>query len=142
MKQVWRIVYMIPVLLVLSACGSVVATSGQVTFTDNTVRAGIVFSATDREIISRYYANLHPGRGKGHGKKTPPGLAKRGTLPPGLARRDVLPKGLRGRGLPVGLESQLRPLPEPYVRLVIGTDIVIINRHTRVMMDILRGVIP
>ncbi len=74
-------------------------------------------------------------------KKIPPGLAKRGgDLPPGLVKRDVLPPGLQGRTLPYDLETQLTPLPESYVRVQIGTDVVLLNRKTRVVMDVIYGV--
>ncbi len=68
----------------------------------------------------------------------PPGLAKRGgNLPPGLAKRDTLPPGLEGRALPADLEAQLTPLPNTYVRMRIGADLVLLDRNTRIVFDII-----
>jgi hypothetical protein len=73
-------------------------------------------------------------------KKVPPGLAKHERLPPGLEKRGTLPPGLRGRELPRELESRLDVLPAPNVRTIIGRDIVLMNRNSRVVLDILFGV--
>jgi len=98
------------------------------------------FGKHDREIISGYYAN--------HGSNLPPGLAKRGgNLPPGLEkhleRNGTLPPGLQKRiePCPVELERQLPPLPADYQRAVIGAHIVILNRHTNVIVDIMKDVV-
>ena len=74
------------------------------------------------------------------GKRVPPGLAKKNKLPPGLAKRDRLPPGLQGRYLPDDLERRLRRLPDKYVRVKVGTDIVLMDRNTRVVFDIIYGV--
>jgi hypothetical protein len=52
-----------------------------------------------------------------------------------------LPRGLRGTPLPSDLERRLSPLPDVYVRVVIGGDIVLMHRDTRVVMDIYRDVV-
>ena len=70
----------------------------------------------------------------------PPGLAKRKTLPPGLAKRDRLPEDVAYVVLPVELERQLPPLPAPdYIRVRVGTDFLILNKKTRVVIDIAKG---
>lgn len=121
----------------LSGCALEAATSGRVAIDDGRGHyADIRFTEHDRRLIEDYYAN------RPRYKKTPPGLAKRGgELPPGLARRERLPPGLRGRGLPERLETRLTPLPWPYARVVIGADVAIINRDTRVVVDVLHDVI-
>jgi hypothetical protein len=98
-----------------------------------------VFSAHEREIITRYYA--------GRGSNLPPGLAKRGgNLPPGLEkhleRNGTLPPGLQKRlePCPVELERQLPPLPADYRRAVIGAHIVILSKNTNVIVDIMKDV--
>jgi len=98
------------------------------------------FGPHDREVITHYYAE----RGSG----LPPGLAKRGgNLPPGLERQlernGTLPPGLQKKlqPCPVELERQLPPLPADYRRAVIGAHIVILNRHTNVIVDILKDVV-
>ena len=88
-------------------------------------------------MIHEYYGNHK----KHKGKKMPPGLAKRGgNLPPGLAKRDVLPPGLQGRALPADLEAQLTPLPDAYVRVRIGGDVVLLDRKTRIVLDVIYDV--
>jgi hypothetical protein len=68
-------------------------------------------------------------------------LAKRGgNLPPGLAKRDRLPPGLQGDALPYELERKLSRLPSSYVRVRIGQDIVLMDRNTRVVFDVVYGV--
>ncbi len=98
------------------------------------------FGKHDREIIAGYYAN--------RGSNLPPGLAKRGgDLPPGLEkhleRNGTLPPGLQKRiePCPAELERQLPPLPADYQRAVIGAHIVILNRHTNVIVDIMKDVV-
>jgi hypothetical protein len=97
------------------------------------------FGEDDREIITRYYSN--------RGSNLPPGLAKRGgNLPPGLERQlernGTLPPGLQKRvePCPVELERQLPPLPAEYRRGVIGAHVVIFNRNTNVIVDVLKDV--
>ena len=97
------------------------------------------FRPHDREVISRYYG--------GRDSNLPPGLAKRGgDLPPGLEkqleRNGTLPKGLQKRlqPFPVELERQLPPLPSEYRRGAIGAHIVIINKNTKVIVDVLKDI--
>src|SRR6266849_9780734 len=103
----------------------------------STVKFG--FGVHDREVITHYYS--------GRGSNLPPGLAKRGgNLPPGLEkqleRNGTLPPGLQKRvqPCPVELERQLPALPAEYRRGVIGAHIVIFNRNTNVIVDILKDV--
>lgn len=74
----------------------------------------------------------------------PPGLARREQLPPGLERqirrRGTLPPGLRTRPLPRALEARLPPPPPNCVRVLVGTDIVLLNERTRAVLDIIRDV--
>ena len=97
------------------------------------------FGVHEREVITHYYSN--------RGSNLPPGLAKRGgNLPPGLAkqleRNGTLPPGLQKRlePCPVELERQLPPLPAEYRRGVIGAHIVIFNRNTNVIVDVMKDV--
>ena len=99
-----------------------------------------IFGVHEREIITRYYSN--------RGSNLPPGLAKRGgNLPPGLERQlernGTLPPGLQKRiqPCPVELERQLPPLPMEYRRAVIGAHVVIFNKNTNVIVDVMKDVV-
>ena len=100
----------------------------------------IVFSSRDRDIIRDYYhdqySNLPPGLAK-RGGNLPPGLQKHlerdGTLPPGLQKR-IQP-------FPVELERRLPRLPEEYSRVTLGVDILILDRRTQRIMDIVRDIL-
>ena len=103
----------------------------------STVKFG--FGVHDREVITHYYS--------GRGSNLPPGLAKRGgNLPPGLEkqleRNGTLPPGLQKRiqPCPRELERQLPPLPAEYRRGVIGAHVVIFNRNTNVIVDVMKDV--
>jgi hypothetical protein len=111
-------------------------TSGKVVVRDKNATVAVVFSNRDREIISDYYG--------GRKKKLPPGLAKKKRLPPGLEkqvqRNGELPPGLQRQTLPPDLERSLSKLPEGYVRIIVGTDIVLQNTRTRVVVDIIKDI--
>ncbi len=120
----------------LSGCAAYTATSGQVVIKDDTGVADIRIEARDRAIIDDYYKKSYKNK-----KGLPPGLAKRnGNLPPGLAKRDRLPPGLQGDPLPSDLEKQLAKLPSTYLRVRIGQDIVLMDRKTRVVFDVIYGI--
>lgn len=98
------------------------------------------FRSQDREIVTTYYAK--------HGSGLPPGLAKRGgSLPPGLEkqleRKGTLPPGLEKKlqPCPVEITRELPPLPPTYQRSVIGAHIVIFNKNTNVIVDVLKDVV-
>lgn len=122
--------------IALSACvDSRTSTRGGVTVRDEHGRVTLVFSDRDRTEIHRYYR-----------QNLPPGLAKRETLPPGLrkqlVRRGSLPPGLEAQGqrLHRDLEMRLSPLPRGYTRLRVGTDILLLDERTRVILDIVSDI--
>lgn len=118
-----------------SGCATSVMTSGRVVIKDENRVIDVSFNDHDRRLIREYYADQRKH------KRMPPGLAKRGgNLPPGLAKRDVLPPGLQEYALPNDLEVQLTPLPSAYVRVRIGADLVLLDRRTRVVLDVIYGV--
>jgi hypothetical protein len=101
----------------------------------------IVFSSHDRDIIRDYY---HDGGNSG----LPPGLAKRGgNLPPGLQkqleRNGTLPPGLQKKltPFPADLERRLPRLPDIYRRGSIGGSVVIIDRRTQRIIDVIHDII-
>jgi hypothetical protein len=75
-------------------------------------------------------------------------LAKRGgNLPPGLQKKldrdGKLPPGLQKRlqPLPVDLDRRLPRLPEHWERVVLERDIILIDRRTERILDIIEDVI-
>lgn len=98
-----------------------------------------VISATERVLIGDYVQ-----KAKSSHNGLPPGLAKRDRLPPGLQkqiqRNGSLPPGLAKRGLPGDLRGQL-PHRRGQDYRVVGSDIVLIETATNVILDIMRGVL-
>ncbi len=82
---------------------------------------------------------------KGKKKGLPPGLAKRDKLPPGLQkqleRNGKLPPGLQKRALPSDLEAKLPPSREETERVIINQDVVLIEKATNTVLDIIKGVL-
>jgi hypothetical protein len=98
------------------------------------------FRSHDREVIATYYSK--------HGSGLPPGLAKRnGNLPPGLEkqleRNGTLPPGLQKKlqPCPVEIIRELPPLPPTYQRSVIGAHIVVFNKNTNIIVDVMKDVV-
>jgi len=108
---------------------------GQVAVRSRDVRMDLVFSDRDRTAIYNYYR-----------RTLPPGLAKKQRLPPGLrkhlARHGELPPGLSSYRLPHDLDRRLARLPTGYVRLAVGTDIVLLHERTHLILDIVQDVYP
>ncbi len=121
-----------------------VSVSGRVSVRDQHSSIDVAFSSGDKATIQSYYRAIESG-GKakakpGKQKDVPPGLAKKGGLPPGLAKRQRLPDDVQYELLPRELEAKLPPLPSPnYVRVRVGQDFAILDKNTRVVMDIAVG---
>ena|SRR6516165_2169095 len=96
--------------------------------------SGYYFSEHDRVQMRSWY--------DGHRNNLPPGLAKRDRLPPGLEKqlrvRGTLPPGLRDRmqPCPPELERLLPPPPPDCEQMIIGGNLVLMNRKTSVVLDI------
>jgi hypothetical protein len=135
------------VVVFISGCYGrpVVHGEGRVVIHDGSSRVAVVFSDSDRRHIHDYYQaryqkrHRYYKRNKG-GKRLPPGLARREQLPPGLAKRDRLPPGLSGQHLPYALEQRLSPLPAGVIRIRIGTELVLMDEHTRVVFDMIKDI--
>jgi hypothetical protein len=100
----------------------------------------VIFSSHDRDVVRDYYRNEN--------SNLPPGLAKRnGNLPPGLQKhleRDgTLPPGLQKRvqPFPEDLERRLPRLPDTYRRVTLGVDILILDRRTQRIVDIVHDIL-
>jgi len=106
--------------------------------TDN-MQLEVAFGDNDRRVIHDFYGHKKIKR-----KSLPPGLAKKGKLPPGLQKQlkknGKLPPGLAKRNLPFKLEKRLSPIPQGYVRLRVGADIVLMNEETEVVVDIIHDI--
>jgi hypothetical protein len=120
-----QLLMMAHALLLLAGCATHVASSSAVVLQDDSRPAHEGFSERDRRLILDYYQ--HHKRGQQE-------------APTGLVRRDVLPPTLPSRQLPAALEAQLTPLPAGYTRLEVGNDVMLINRNSRVILDIVYGV--
>jgi hypothetical protein len=102
------------------------------------------FLPEEKRLIEQYY---HSGK-KPKAKGLPPGLAKRGgNLPPGLQKKleknGELPPGLQKRlePLPDDLNRQLPALPEYWERVIVEHDVILLDRRTNRILDIIENVI-
>jgi hypothetical protein len=100
------------------------------------------FLPEERRIIENYYRSSGPSKG------LPPGLAKRGgKLPPGLQKHldknGTLPPGLQKRlePLPQDLDTRLSGLPDYWERVILGNDVILVDRRTNRILDIIENVI-
>jgi hypothetical protein len=99
------------------------------------------FLPEERKIIYEYYHRGSPSKG------LPPGLAKKGKLPPGLQKHldknGKLPPGLQKRlePLPRDLEVRLPRLPDYWERVILQEHVVLIDRRTQRILDIIENVI-
>ena len=84
-------------------------------------------------------------KGKGKGKGMPPGLAKKDELPPGLQKQleknGTLPPGLAKKDLPTELESKLPAVPSGLERIIAGDDVVLLEKATGKILDVIQGVL-
>jgi hypothetical protein len=101
------------------------------------------FLPEERRIISEYYRRANTSK-----KGLPPGLAKRGgKLPPGLQKHleknGQLPPGLQKRlePLPSALDRRLPPIPEYWERVIVERDVILLDRRTNRILDIIENVI-
>lgn len=97
---------------------------------DTNVSVNIVFGDRDRAIITDYYRSAGGGP-----KSMPPGHAKQ------LARNGTLPPGIAKKQMPGDLIGRLPPVPRGYDRVIIGSDVVLIQISTNTIMDIIQGVV-
>lgn len=83
------------------------------------------FSVSERELITQYFTNA---RGRGPAQEKPAQRAKAG---------DLLDTGQRPNKLPTDLDHKLSPLASPYTRLTLGADVILVNRDTHVISDVI-----
>ncbi len=120
--------------------------------TQSSERSSPVFSEAEKRIIEDFFKGKQEegkqkskktGKGNKNKKGLPPGLAKRDELPPGLQKQleknGKLPPGLDKRDLPSDLESRLPILSEELERVIVGDDVMLIEKGVGLIFDILRG---
>lgn len=110
----------------LTGCGTYAATSDRVVIRDDRAVPQVRFTDRDRSAARQYYRT----------HKTP---ARHTTQ--AVVKGRALAQNQHGDALPPELQSQLSVLPGAYMHLVVGRDLVIIERHTRVVRDVLSGVV-
>lgn len=99
------------------------------------------FRDTDRRAINRYYRDQQ-SRGK-----CPPGLAKKNKhcLPPGQYKKwhksKPLAKHVRYYELPRGLRSRLSAPQEDYRYVRVDDDVLLIDRVTHVVIDVMENIL-
>jgi hypothetical protein len=87
---------------------------------------GIRFQAGERAAIERYYAEA----------RRRPAAVPAAIYKPG----DRLDSGARPQPLPSDLKAALPHLPEPYTRLVVGADVILVNRNSHDIADVIPSV--
>jgi hypothetical protein len=129
--------------LMLSLCAAA-SYFGQASVAAADAKRPAHFLAEERRIIEQYYRRGKKTKRKG----LPPGLAKRGgNLPPGLQKQleknGKLPPGLQKRlePLPVDLDRRLPRLPGYWERVIVERDVILIDRRTNRILDIIEDVI-
>ncbi len=85
--------------------------------------AAMSFSSAEREIITKFY---------GRTAEAVPTSAKIGSK---------IEPGARPQHLPSDLHSKLKALPEPYTWYVLGQDVVLVNRNSHEILDVVPGVV-
>jgi hypothetical protein len=81
------------------------------------------FSSAERDTITKFY---------GRTAEAVPTSAKVGSK---------IEPGTRPQHLPSDLHSRLKTLPEPYTWYVLGHDVVLVNRNTHEILDVVPSVV-
>lgn len=106
------------------------------------VQPGAYFNDQQRNYARQYYSQNY-----GHGRKCPPGLAKKnnGCMPPGQARNwavgQPVPRGVTVYTVAQPVLRQLPPAPYGYRYARIGGDIVLVQQQNNVIVDIIVGLL-
>lgn len=147
-------------------CLTALLASSSATVADSTVAGQIAkesieiaFTAAERALVREYFGHAGDGyqgqaskrndgkgnKGKKDQKGMPAGLAKRESLPPGLQRQldknGALPPGLQKKALPSGLQSRLPPAPRGYERVIVDTNVLLVEAATGVVRDIIADIV-
>jgi hypothetical protein len=135
--------------------GEIVSDTSATDILQSTLEA--TFSEAERESITEYFTsnqaenessakNGKKSKGKGKNKGLPPGLARKEHLPPGLEkqlqRNGTLPPGLAKRDLPSDLASRLPPAHEGLERIIVESDVVLVEKASGIIRDIIEDIVP
>ncbi|WP_025899889.1 hypothetical protein [Sneathiella glossodoripedis] len=141
-------IYSTAILLpVHSAVGA--STANSIVAQSNSLVSHRFFSDKEIELIKDFFELLNgeqtPQKNNSKNKgNLPPGLAKKNELPPGLAKqlqiKGSLPPRLAKRQLPDKLHQRLPKRSPIFERVIVGNDILLIEKGTEIILDILRGV--
>lgn len=136
---------------------------GEYTAEDALVNAAErIFTAAERALITEYFGagardnsilwddnrsrdRRYDDNRKKKDKQLPPGLAKRKHLPPGLQKQldknGCLPSGLAKRDLPANLLKKLPKPPKGTKRVIVGSDVLLIDAATNYVLDVIENAI-
>jgi hypothetical protein len=99
----------------------------------------VTFSEQDQQKITDYYQSR-----TGSSKEMEQGQEKMQELPPDLQKHipkySHLPPGLEEFRLPPELENNLPSLPAGYIRIKVGTNVVLLDKNTGVAADVIWNV--
>jgi len=85
-------------------------------------QSGVRFSEAERKIIMGYY---------------PRSVGAQDNPKARVNVGDKLMSGVRPNKLPTSLDAQLPTLPAPYARLALGADVILVNRDTHDILDVI-----
>jgi hypothetical protein len=97
----------------------------------NATERAILFTGDDRQAIDTFF------RKRGSYGTEQKELPRRGPL----LVRDRLPEKAVVYPLPPTLDSQLPSLPSGYGRVIVGRDVVLLDRRSQTILDIMREVV-
>jgi hypothetical protein len=97
----------------------------------NPTERAILFTGDDRQAIDTFFRK-HGNYATTH---------KHPTRREPLLVRDRLPEKVDVYPLPPLLDGQLRPLPRGYGRVIVGRDVVLLDRSSHTILDIVREVV-
>jgi hypothetical protein len=97
----------------------------------NATERAILFTGDDRQMIDTFF------------RKRSGYAAEAKQLPSRepLLVRDRLPEKVTVHPLPPTLDGQLPPLPTGYGRVIVGRDVVLLDRRSHTILDIMREVV-
>jgi hypothetical protein len=97
----------------------------------NATERAILFTGDDRQAIDTFF------RKRGGYDTEHKQIPRREPL----LVRDRLPEKVAVYPLPPTLDSQLPPLPRGYGRVIVGRDVVLLDRRSHTILDIIREVV-